>query len=189
MADWKLTDLPDLQGTNGIAGYSVLDALGVRIGHISGWVSNSSGRITLLKATVRDWFKSRDYLIPLGAVTLIDDTRRRLQLRQLTKRALMKQCLPIGNVLPEASFLEDLIQYFPNPRPSIMERLAHPATVRPMPSWSRLTVHPDQGDGLLISVDEPTLRPNPHWINIGRLAPPLWKPINYLFGRTFFRKT
>jgi len=188
VADWKLFDLSDLGENKGIAGYSAFDALGVRLGPVSGWVTDPNDQIVLFKTTIRDWFKSRDFLVPLGVVSQIDDTRQRLQMRQLTKRALIKQCLPIESVLPASSYLEELIQYFPNPRPSIIERISRTQTNQNFPSWSRLTVYPGQGDGQVALIEEPFSRSGPDWIKIGQLAPPLWKPIQNLFGISYSPK-
>lgn len=174
---WTLTDFTDLTGVYGIAGYGVLDALGVRIGHVSGWVTDGAGEIGLLKVTVRDWFKSSNYLLPLGTLSLIDDGRQHLHLRQLTKRALMKHCLPLEDGLPPTPVLDDLVHFFPNPRPSIVERLADPARVPAAPMPGRLTLHPDQGDGLP-DEEVPVAASTPPWTKLGRLAPPPWTPLS-----------
>lgn len=178
MVNWTRIDFSDLSGAYGVAGYGLLDALGVRIGQVTGWVTYPSGEIALLKVTVRDWFKSRDFLLPLGAISLIDDARRHVQLRQLTRRTLARQCLPVEpTALPPDDVLAEFVQYFPNPRPSVVERLGDPNPAPSVPQPGRLTVLPDQGDGHG-AVAEPTLDPNPHWVKLGRLVPPVWTPLS-----------
>lgn len=178
MAGWILTDFSDLTGAYGVAGYSVLDALGVRIGHVSGWVTEPSGEIALLKVTVRDWFKSRAYLLPSGGIMAVEDERRHVTLRQLTRRALMKQCLPLEDDLPPPHLLRELIQFFPNPRPAVVERLADPRDTPDGSPPGRLTIRSDQGDGMSDANAEPFLEAGPPWTKLGRLAPPAWAPLS-----------
>lgn len=177
--NWKLTNVSNEDGRPGVSGYGVLDALGVRIGHIDGWVTGPEGRVRLLKVRVLDWFRGRGFLVPLGCVTLIDDGRRHVQLTQLTKRTLLKQCLPVSTSLPDPAQLEELIRYFPNPRPAILERF-HLDEDLPDHRPGRLTVRRAQGDGSPRSSETPVLIPTPHWIKLGRLAPPMWVRLSNL---------
>ena len=183
-ADWKLVNFEESDESTGIDGYSVLDALGLRVGHVSGWVIHPSGGVVMLKTTIRDWFKTRDYLVPIGAVTLVNDIHRQLQLRQLTRRALIKQCIQVTDELPAQDVLEELIQYFPNPRPVVAERLNRGQELLRQPTWSRLTIQPDQGDGLPFFALGASIIPGPNWTKLGRLTPPLWKPLKNLFFRS-----
>jgi hypothetical protein len=178
MSDWTLTDLPLGEGAYGIAGYGVLDALGVKIGYISGWVKDPDERVRMLKVAVREWFDMKEYLIPVGSITLVDDDRSQIQLRELTKRTIPKYCMPYEDDLPEPQLLKSLIRFFPNPRPTVAERLAKPEEA-PVRRTARLSVHQDQGDGSG-SVLEPAFLPGPNWIRLRELIPPSWTPLDVI---------
>ncbi len=172
MANWTLTDLPLGEGSYGIAGYVVLDALGLRLGYVSGWVKDGDEQVRMLKLAVREWFDTKEYLVPVGSITLVDDERSQIHLRELTKRSLPKYCMEYEDELPEPQLLKSLVRFFPNPRPSVTERLHSPETVPALPS-SRLTVRHDQGDGSR-SWSAPVFAPGPNWTRLEHLAPPDW---------------
>ncbi len=178
MSDWSLTDRPLHNGASGIAAYAVLDALGLRLGYVTGWVKDPDRRVRMLKVAVRESSDTKEYLIPIGAVTLIDDARAQFHLRELTKRSLGKYCIAFDGELPEPRLLKSLIRYFPNPRPSVVERLEQPEEV-PAPPPSRLTVRGDQGDGAPSS-STPNFEPTTTtWRRLGRLAPPVWTRLTH----------
>ena len=178
MSDWKLTDLPLGEGSYGIAGYAVLDALGLRLGYVSGWVKDPDNRVRMLKLAVREWFETNEYLVPIGSVTLIDDQHSQIHLRELTKRSLPKYCIEFDNELPEPQLLKSLVRFFPNPRPSVVERLEKPEEVPQQPS-SRLTVRDDQGDGSKRLL-QPVFRKGPNWTRLERLGPPGWTRLSHI---------
>lgn len=185
MSDWTLTDLPLGEGSYGVAGYAVLDALGLRLGYVSGWVKDPDGKVRMLKVAVREWFETKEYLVPVGSVTLIDDERGQVQLRELTKRSLPKYCMEYEEELPEPQLLKSLIRFFPNPRPSIVERLETPELVPPLPA-SRLTVRHDQGDGSRIW-EQPVFSAGPSWTRLEQLGPPHWTRLSNISFEVVWR--
>jgi len=146
MAPWTLLDIARAKGT--VAGYYVIDALGLRIGTVSGWVKQPSGATTLLKVTIRDWFALRAYLLPLGAIQRIDDERKQVRLATLTKSSLQSRCLPLLSKLPHADRLYDLLERFPAPLADVDARIqsngrhpdrpARPNTTATLPSFTPL---------------------------------------------------
>lgn len=172
MSDWTLTDPPLTEGLYGVAGYAVLDALGLRLGYLSGWVKDPDERVRMLKVAVREWFETKEYLVPVGSITLIDDEHTQVHLRELTKRSLPKYCMEFTDELPEPQLLKSLIRFFPNPRPTVVERLERPEEVPPLAA-SRLTVGHDQGDGSRSS-QAPVFATGPNWIRLKHLGPPHW---------------
>lgn len=121
MAPWTLFDVARAKGT--VAGYYVIDALGLRIGTVSGWVKMPNGATALLKVTVRDWFALRAYLLPVGAIQRIDDERKHIRLAALTKSSLQSRCLPLVGKLPHADRLYDLIGRFSAPPGAVDARI------------------------------------------------------------------
>lgn len=176
MSDWTLTDLPLGEGAYGIAGYAVLDALGIRLGYVAGWIRDPDDRVRMLKLAVRQWFETREFLVPIGSITLIDDDHSQVHLRELTKRSIPKYCLEFEDELPEPQLLKSLIRFFPNPRPSIVERIEKPDEV-PAPPSSRLTVRENQGDGSRSS-KQPVFAPGPGWTRLEHLTPPDWMQLS-----------
>ncbi|MEM6646023.1 MAG: hypothetical protein AAF730_07200 [Bacteroidota bacterium] len=121
MAPWTLFDIARAKGT--VASYHVIDALGLRIGTVSGWVKMPSGATAMLKVTVRNWFALRAYLLPLGAIRRIDDTRKHVRLAALNKSSLQSRCLPLNGKLPHADRLYDLLERFPAPAGDVDARI------------------------------------------------------------------
>ncbi len=181
MPDWTLENRPLGEGGDGIAGYTVVDALGLRLGWVSGWITDPDDRVRMLKLAVREWFKIKEFLVPIGSITLIDDRRSRIQLRELTKRSVPKYCMPFEGDIPEPRLLNGLIRFFPNPRPRVVERLEHPDEVPAPPA--RLNILYEQGDGSR-SAPEPPFTPGPRWIRLDRLAPPDWTPLSTFLVQT-----
>lgn len=120
-ASWSLVDTSAARP--GLAGYRVLDALGLPIGKVTGWVLDATDQVAFLKAEILTWPVRAAYLLPLGTLNEIDDAAQQVRLRQLTKSALMLHCLQIERDLPAADFLEAHLQSFPPPRASILQRL------------------------------------------------------------------
>lgn len=178
MSDWTLTDLPLGEGSYGIAGYAVLDALGMRLGYVSGWVKDPDVHVRMLKLAVREWFETKEFLVPVGSITLIDDERSQVHLRELTKRSLAKYCMEFEDELPEPRLLKGLIRFFPNPRPTVVERLDNPEEVPVLPA-SRLTVRYDQGDGSRV-LAQPVFAPGPDWTRLEHLTPPNWTRLSHI---------
>ena len=135
---WNLLDLPLSEGFHGIMGYAVLDALGLKMGRVSGWVTDPYDKVRMIKLSVRDWFDVQEFLVPIGCITLIDDSRSQIHLRELTRRTLPKYCIEYKGELPEPQLLKSLIRYFPNPRPVVVERLERPDELAaPLPGGGR----------------------------------------------------
>ena len=172
MPDWSLTDIPLGGALRGIAGYAVLSGLGLRLGYVTGWVKDPDARVQMIKLAVQDGYKTKEYLVPIGSVTLIDDGRSQIHLRELTKPSLPKFCTEFDGELPEPRLLKSLIRFFPNPRPSVVERLEDPETSPPPISIS-LPVDVERGDGAR-PASMSLLRQEPEWVRLGHLALPAW---------------
>lgn len=129
-----------------IAGYAVYDALGVRLGHVSGWVSDDEDLVQMLKVAITEWSETSEYLVPVGAVTLIGDTKSVVQLRDLTKQSIGRLCFRYKGELPERRLLMSLQRHFPSPRLSVVERLNRMSSPKAMsthiPTWTRLSEIP-----------------------------------------------
>jgi hypothetical protein len=139
-AEWTLTGALQEPGAAGIEGYSVLDARSRSTGTISGRVYAPDGRATLIRITRSSGSRHRHYLLPLGAISYIDDDRRRLGLR-LLRGALSEAGLRLnGEHLPPMDELKILIRYAPNPSRAILTRLALP-TAAAIPKWAKLSEH------------------------------------------------
>jgi len=172
MPDWSLTDIPPGEAVRGIAGYAVLSGLGLRLGYVTGWVKDPDARVRMIKVAVQNGYDVKEYLVPIGSVTLIDDGRSQIHLRELTKRSLPKFCTAFAGELPEPRLLKSLIRFFPNPRPSVVERLEDPETSPPSTSNS-LPVDDGQGDGAS-PASMSVFRQEPEWVRLEHLAFPAW---------------
>ena len=169
-ADWTLTDVAALPHATGLAHYGILDTYGVPIGYVSGWVQTAQGETLLLKFTIRVLAHYQDYLVPAGAIQFIDDHNQRIGLQQLTRLTLQASCLPYDGDLPSAQVLQNLIRYFPNPRPSLLERLRYPDATPHPPPPARHILRGAQGDG-----DTDT----PAFLAL-RITRPPWRPLRDL---------
>lgn len=143
MSNWTLSESSERQTADSIAGYAVNDALGVRLGHVSGRVSDEEGKVQMLKVTVTEWSGTSDYLVPAGAISNILDTKSVVQLREVLKQTIGRLCFHYRGELPERRLLARLQRHFPSPRISVVERLApvdeNAAPSRDELTWTRLS--------------------------------------------------
>lgn len=134
MSDWTIRD--EL-----VSGYVVYDALGMRLGNVTGCVVNPDDECRMLKVTLADGVDVTDYLVPIGAVTHVDEAAS-VQLGELTKQSIRRLCLRYDGELPERRLLVSLQRHFPPPSSAVLERLAgksgKPARARGTLSWTRL---------------------------------------------------
>ncbi len=142
--DWSLHKISSSEPTSGLAQFSVLDAVGVRLGAVSGWVYTPDGHVAGLSVGLRGFFKAHYYLIPLGYVTQIDPRHRTLHLREITRRSLPQVAVRCDDTLPPAEVLETVLREAPNPRPAIVSMLRQPESG---PLFSHTPAPPRQGDG------------------------------------------
>lgn len=140
MPAWILTEVNSDETAARLGGYAVHDALGIRLGYVSGWITDPNGAIRMLKVSVTEWEGASDYLVPLGAVTLVSDTKSLVQLRDVTKQSIGRRCYRYRGDLPEPRLLSTLQRHFKPPRTSVVERLSNPpaATAASGPSWTRM---------------------------------------------------
>lgn len=143
MTGWILSEVAvDGSGAR-LSGYAVHDALGMRLGYVTGWVRDSDGHIQMLKVAVTEWDGASDYLIPVGAITLVSDTRSLIQLRDVTKQSIGRLCYRYKGELPEPRLLISLQRHFKAPRVSVVERLndasSEPSAEDSSLSWTRLS--------------------------------------------------
>lgn len=183
ISEWTLSDLPLSEGICGIAGYAVLDALGLKMGRVSGWVKDPYQQVRMIKLVVREWFEAQEFLVPIGSITLIDDHHSQMHLRELTRRSLPKYCIEYTGELPEPQLLKSLIRFFPNPRPVIVERLQRPDE-RALSYVTGGTPH-----GQVIGASESRIshadRGGSSWNGVEHLSRLTWTPLSYiLFDRT-----
>ncbi|MEM1094069.1 MAG: hypothetical protein AAGJ10_05660 [Bacteroidota bacterium] len=178
MAPWTLFDIARAKGT--VAGYYVIDALGLRIGTVSGWVKTPNGATSLLKVTIRDWFALRAYLVPIGAIRSIDDERKQVRLAALSKSSLQSRCLPLASKLPHADRLNDLLERFPAPladveariqsnsrhpdRPARPKGTASPPVFTPLDALQAAQAH------IPVAVTPLPLHTAIQWVSLGDLA-------------------
>ena len=174
-ADWTLADLPLGEGFVGIAGYAVLDALGLKMGYVSGWVKDPDAQVRMIKLCVRDWFDVQEFLVPIGCITLIDDSRSQINLRELTRRSLPKYCIEYRGELPEPQLLKGLIRYFPNPRPVVVERLERPEEL-PASYHTGKPARDQRGDGSQTRMP-PSIEDGTSWSSLEDATPPKWTPL------------
>lgn len=146
MSNWTLSESSERQAAGSIAGYAVNDALGVRLGHVSGWVSDKEHKVQMLKVTVAEWSGTSDYLVPAGAISIIVDTKSVVQLREVLKQTIGRLCFHYRGELPERRLLSSLQRHFPSPPVSVVERLArvdeNAAPSRDELAWTRLSDMP-----------------------------------------------
>lgn len=185
VSDWKLFNIPMPRRPLGIAGYDVLDTQGLRVGHVSGWVSSPDGTTVLIKVSVPLTGGQPDYLLPLGAIDRINDPERMIRLRLLTCETVVETCLRMADLLPEPDDLEDLIHHFPNPRPVVLERMTQPHHIPPPKERTRLKIRSEQGDGHrnkhpYLSI--PSLKPRPQWKTLAQIIFPEWRSLFDLLG-------
>ncbi len=161
---------------DGLVGYGVLDALGMRIGAVEGWVRAPDGTLALVVLSQKSLLRLSRHLVPLGYVVQVDGHKRYLHLRELTRRSLPLHCPRIGEAgLPSDDDLERAVREAPHVRPEVASLLSRPATgIRAMRP-GRLSLSAEQGDGS--SSGPPDL---PVWRRADRIAEPrlpAWAPL------------
>ncbi len=160
--DWSLFKTLSSDLSADPSRYHVLDAVGVRLGVVSGWVRSPLGQVAGLRVAVRGFFNDHLYVIPIGYVAQIDPRHRVLHLREITRRALPQMALRCdGDALPPPEVLENVFQDAPAPRPDILAAL----------------VNPEYGPVITLAASEPTcaaeLSPPealPAWRSLAALA-------------------
>lgn len=191
MADWRYetsTGAPDSP-----AGYGVLDAFGLRIGVLEGWIRDGAGDVQFVVIAVRTLLRTTRHAVPLGYVVQFDTRRRQLHLRELTRRSLPVRCPRLdGHVLPPDSELAGVLHEAPHVRPEIRDMMADPANglrqIRP----GRLTPTPEQGDGRSsgpppqpaawtpVAPELPAEAARPPWAPLSTLHAPAWQKLSDL---------
>jgi len=187
MADWRYetsTGTPDSP-----VGYGVLDAFGLRIGVLDGWVRSDTGEVQFVVIAVRTLLRTTRHVVPLGYVVQFDTRRRQLHLRELTRRGLPQRCPKLeGVVLPPD--LVAVLHEAPHVRPEIRDMMADPAQgLRPIRP-GRLTQVPEQGDGRAgppppvwwspVAREINAASSLPPWELLSTLAPPQWQRLSDL---------
>jgi hypothetical protein len=181
------------------AGYGVLDAFGLRIGVLEGWIRDASGEVQLVVIAVRTLLRTTRHAVPLGYVVQFDTRRRQLHLRELTRRSLPQRCPRMeGAALPPDTELAGVLHEAPHVRPEIREMMRDPARgLRPMRP-GRLTPAPEQGDGRssgppplpdpwIRLTPEPALAAAPATHGAPTAAGPAWTPLSTLHTPTWQR--
>lgn len=111
-----------------VVGFGVLDALGMRIGTVEGWVRTPEGAVAYLEVAHRSVLRENRHLVPLGYVVQVDPGRRYVHLRELTRRTL-----PLVGVrfddrrLPDETTLAEGLRHTPAARTDVVNLLLDPA--------------------------------------------------------------
>ena len=146
MSPWRYETAP--VSPEGLVGYGVLDALGMRIGGVEGWVWAPDGTLALVVIAQKSLLRLSRHLVPLGYVVQVDSRRRYLHLRELTRRSLPMHCPRLAeHGLPDDSDLQRAVLEAPHVRPEIAALLRDPATGIHAMQPGRLRVRTEQGDG------------------------------------------
>ena len=110
-----------------VVGFGVLDALGMRLGTVEGWVWAPDGTLAFLEVAHRAVLRESRHLVPLGYVVQVDPGHRYVHLRELTRRTLGTACPRLDDRrLPDDDALADAWAAAPTPRPDVTTRLRHP---------------------------------------------------------------
>ncbi len=165
MPDWRYetsSSAPDSP-----VGYGVLDAFGLRIGTVDGWMRSPGGEVLFVVVAVRNLLRTARHALPLGYVVQFDTRRRQLHLRELTRRSLPQRCPRFeGVALPAEPELDAVLREAPHVRPEIRDMMANPGEgLRPMRP-GRLTAAPEQGDGRA-GPPPPPAPPPATWSRVG----------------------
>lgn len=122
MKDWTLTHFADHSRYFGVAGFSALNAVGVRAGSVTGWLADPQRRVRYLLVTIRANLESTQHLIPVRSLLRINARRKSVQLVYLTRSALLDDALTIRRSVDELD-LASLPSYEP-PSGKVEELLA-----------------------------------------------------------------
>jgi hypothetical protein len=148
MSDWFLYTATPEAPTDSLVGYSVLDAVGVPLGSVSGWAYDGRRQLAGFRVAVRGFLKRRQhFLIPLGYVTQVDPRHRFVHLREITRKRLPDHAIEAEHELPPTADLELVTRQAPNVRPEIRSILEDPHRGPIFLRPGRLTLPRDQGDG------------------------------------------
>ena len=82
-----------------LTGFDVIDAVGIRMGSVSDWYFDPHGRVTLLRVSMsHSTFDAASFLIPVFYVTILDTSRRKIQVRALRRLTVPQLCEPYDAV-------------------------------------------------------------------------------------------
>lgn len=171
--DWSLHQTSSSETASGFTRYSVLDAVGVRLGTISGWVRAPGGQLAGLCVALS---RFEPYLIPLGYVTGVDPRHRTIHLREVTRRVLPRLGVPCADVLPPAEVLDAVLREAPAPRPEIASLFRQPEQ-GPLFSASTPIVVPVRRTDPTRPAPTPV---EPRWRTLEQVATPPWQPLGKL---------
>lgn len=184
MADWLYESAPATP--DGLAAYSVLDAVGMRLGNVDGWARAPGGAVAFLSLGSPAALREGHALVPLGYVTQVDARRRHVRLRELTRKAIAQRLPRYDGALPHPEALVAALREAPDVRPEIALVLADPARgVRPLfpRGWDPVPEAGDGQGGLPPRVPAPRVPASP--VPAPRAAAParpVWQPLARLAG-------
>ena len=149
MREWTLTAGADASDDS-IVGFAVYDSLGVRLGHVFGYLKDPGDRIQMLLVRATAITRSPEFLVPIGAVTHVAAAKSFVQLRDLTKQSICRLCFRYTGDLPEHRLLVGLQRHFPRASPSVRNTLSGislaGASRLDSPAWTRLSdLHVGEG--------------------------------------------
>lgn len=163
-----------------LVGFGVLDALGMRLGTVEGWVWTPEATLAYLEVCYRSVLRENRHLVPLGYVVQVDAGHRYVHLRELTRRTLAAHCPRIDERrMPDADVLAAGIEAAPAPRPDIVLRLRRPEAGVDGLVPERIAV---QQSAARRPSDSPSLLPSPGvpaWGSVvdARDEAPSWTPL------------
>ena len=158
--------------SGGVVGFGVLDALGMRLGTIEGWVWAPGGELAYLDVAQRSVLRENRHLVPLGYVVQVDPGHRYMHLRELTRRTLGTACPRFDDRrLPDEGVLMQGLLNAPDIRADVAARLRQPALGVDALVPERVAVRRDpRYTGVLDAVARPVDPAVP--------SGPAWKPLS-----------
>lgn len=180
--DWSLHQTSSSDTASGFAHYGVLDAVGVRLGTVSGWVRTPDGQVAGLCVELRGFSSSQSYLVPLGYVTGVDPRHRTIHLREVTRRILPRMAAPCDGFLPPREVLEAVQREAPDARPEIRSIFRQPERGPLFTQDTPVVVPVKRGDGNRHAHPPVASAPpaDKRWRALQQLALPSWQPLQAL---------
>jgi hypothetical protein len=109
-----------------VVGFDVIDAIGIRMGSVSGCFLDVEGRVTFLRVTImgHSTLGCPSFLIPAFYVTLVDSDRRKIQVRALRRLTVPEFCHPYDPLSTTPELIVELSTGHPPAAEDVADTLA-----------------------------------------------------------------
>lgn len=172
MGNWQYFKFPRRAISNSIAAYSVRDAHGRHIGHLTGWICDDEGLPRLVEIRESGLFRRRRLMLAIGCIQAVNFRTCVIQLKTMTRMDVAKEGLTVTKRPLTQTRLAKYLSNFHRPPDdleySLATLLAESNSTESTPIWGTQSSDGFSTDVLPTLAESRTL--------------PVWKPLSTLIG-------